>query len=206
MTALASAGALGRPVREDALGLPKGVLARQEWELVQRAQRLEEPALAWLYESYYPRIYSYALLQLGDVQQAEDIASEVMLKVLEALPSYRFRGIPFSAWVFRIARNCLIDHHRRRKRRAEVGLDAAAAAPDKHNPQALAEVAFSRDELRRALLYLTEEQRQVIILKFIHGLDNKSVAKILGRSEGAIKSLQHRALQALRRHLVRGER
>jgi RNA polymerase sigma-70 factor (ECF subfamily) len=193
-------------VREDALGLPKGVLARQEWELVQRAQRLEEPALAWLYESYYPRIYSYALLQLGDVQQAEDIASEVMLKVLEALPSYRFRGIPFSAWVFRIARNCLIDHHRRRKRRAEVGLDAAAAAPDKHNPQALAEVAFSRDELRRALLYLTEEQRQVIILKFIHGLDNKSVAKILGRSEGAIKSLQHRALQALRRHLVRGER
>jgi RNA polymerase sigma-70 factor (ECF subfamily) len=140
------------------------------------------------------------------VQQAEDIASEVMLKVLEALPSYRFRGIPFSAWVFRIARNCLIDHHRRRKRRAEVGLDAAAAAPDKHNPQALAEVAFSRDELRRALLYLTEEQRQVIILKFIHGLDNKSVAKILGRSEGAIKSLQHRALQALRRHLVRGER
>ncbi len=206
MTVLASAGALGRPVREDALGLPKGVLARQEWELVQRAQRLEEPALAWLYESYYPRIYSYALLQLGDVQQAEDIASEVMLKVLEALPSYRFRGIPFSAWVFRIARNCLIDHHRRRKRRAEVGLDAAAAAPDKHNPQALAEVAFSRDELRRALLYLTEEQRQVIILKFIHGLDNKSVAKILGRSEGAIKSLQHRALQALRRHLVRGER
>ncbi len=170
----------------------------QEWLLVQRAQTLDESALASLYSTYYPKIYNYAFLQLGDIQAAEDLASDVMLKLLESIKKYRFKGTPFSAWVFRIARNRLIDLHRRRKRRGEVNLTEPLAAMQ-IGPQTLAERALDRGQLQLALKYLTDEQRQVIVLKFIEGFDNASVARVLGRSEGAIKSLQHRALHSLRR-------
>ena len=170
----------------------------EEWELVQRAQTLDEAALASLYTSYYPRVYNYAFLQLGDIHAAEDLASEVMLKLLESIKKYRFRGTPFSAWVFRIARNRLIDLHRRRKRRGEVNLTEPLASMQ-IGPQTMAERALERGQLQLALKYLTDEQRQVIVLKFIEGFDNASIARILGRSEGAIKSLQHRALNSLRR-------
>lgn len=175
----------------------------EEWALVQRAQTLDEEALATLYSSYYPRVYNYAFLHLGDVQAAEDLASEVMLKVLESIKKYRFKGTPFSAWVFRIARNRLIDLHRRRKRRGEVDLMEPVVSMQV-SPQVLAERALDRGQLQLALKYLTEEQRQVIVLKFIEGFDNASVARVLGRSQGAVKSLQHRALNSLRR-LMSGE-
>ncbi len=175
----------------------------REWELVQRAQALEESALADLYSTYYPRVYNYAFLQLGDIQAAEDLASEVMLKVLESVRKYQFKGAPFSAWVFRIARNRLIDLHRRRKRRGEVDLTEPVAAMQT-SPEVLAERALDRGQLHLALKYLTDEQRQVIVLKFIEGFDNGSIARVLGRSEGAVKSLQHRALNSLRR-IMSGE-
>jgi RNA polymerase sigma-70 factor (ECF subfamily) len=198
MLAIALAEPLYRIISEGALDSAE----RQEREIVQRAQRLDQRALAWLYECYYPRVYSYILLQLGDAQQAEDIASETMLKMLEALPRYKFRGVPFSAWVFRIARNCLIDHRRRRGRRVEVRLDTVAEAQAQDpSPAARAEMSESYEKLRRALAQLTDEQRQVVILKFVQGLDNRTIAKVLGRREGAIKSLQYRALQALKRIL-----
>jgi RNA polymerase sigma-70 factor (ECF subfamily) len=139
-------------------------------------------------------------MQMGDVQAAEDLASDVMLKMIESIQSYKFRGLPFGAWVFRIARNRLIDLHRRRKRRGEVDLSETLSTA-LANPQVLAERALERGQLQVALKHLTEEQRQVIVLKFIEGFDNRSVGKIMGRSEGAIKSLQHRALGALRRIL-----
>lgn len=171
-----------------------------EWEVVRRAQGYDEEALRMLYEMYYPKVYNYAFLQMGDVQAAEDLASDVMLKVLESLRAYRFRGLPFGAWVFRIARNRLIDLHRRRKRRGEVDLSETLAG-SLANPQSLAERALERGQLQVALKHLTDEQRQVIVLKFIEGFDNRSIGRIMGRSEGAIKSLQHRALAALRRVL-----
>jgi RNA polymerase sigma-70 factor (ECF subfamily) len=171
-----------------------------EWELVRRAQAYEEEAIRALYETYYPKIYNYSFMQLGDVHAAEDLASDVMLKMIESIRSYKFRGLPFGAWVFRIARNRLIDLHRRRKRRGEVDLSETLSTA-LANPQALAERALERGQLQIALKHLTDEQRQVIVLKFIEGYDNRSVSKIMGRSEGAIKSLQHRALGALRRVL-----
>ncbi|HEU4759428.1 MAG TPA: sigma-70 family RNA polymerase sigma factor [Dehalococcoidia bacterium] len=172
----------------------------QEWELVRRAQAYDEAALEALYQTYYPKIYSYAFLQMGDVQAAEDLASDVMLKMLESLQNYKLKGLPFGAWVYRIARNRLIDLHRRRRRRGEVDLSETLSAT-LASPQALAERALERGQLQVALKHLTDEQRQVIVLKFIEGFDNRSVGRIMGRSEGAIKSLQHRALAALRRVL-----
>ncbi|HZD03350.1 MAG TPA: sigma-70 family RNA polymerase sigma factor [Longimicrobiales bacterium] len=172
----------------------------QEWEVVRRAQRLDPAALSSLYEVYFPRVYGYAYLQLGDVQLAEDVASDVMLKLLESLKSLRFRGVPFRAWVFRVAHNRVIDVHRRRRRRPEVGLhDEIVAAQE--DPAAAMDRSLDRRRLQAALLRLTEEQRQVIILKFIEGFDNASAARVLGRSQGAVKSLQHRALVSLRHML-----
>jgi RNA polymerase sigma-70 factor (ECF subfamily) len=171
-----------------------------EWELVRRAQQFDDEAIHKLYETYYPKIYNYAFMQMGDVQAAEDLASDVMLKMIEAINSYKFKGLPFGAWVFRIARNRIIDLHRRRKRRGEVDLSETISTA-LANPQVLAERALERGQIQVALKHLTPEQRQVIVLKFIEGFDNRSVGKIMGRSEGAIKSLQHRALGALRRIL-----
>jgi RNA polymerase sigma-70 factor, ECF subfamily len=171
-----------------------------EWELVRRAQQYDEDAVRALYEKYHPKIYNYAYLQMGDVQAAEDLASDVMLKMIESINSYRFRGLPFGAWVFRIARNRLIDLHRRRKRRGEVDLNETLSST-LANPEVLAERVLERGQLHIAMKYLTDEQRQVIVLKFIMGFDNRSVGRIMSRSEGAVKSLQHRALGSLRRLL-----
>ena len=173
---------------------------RREEELIRRAQEFDQEALGWLYELFYPKVYNYAYLQLGDVQQAEDLASEVLLRVLESLKGYRFRGVPLTAWVFRIARNYLIDLHRRRQRRPQVSLYEGIPSTE-DSPQAVAERSVAQDEVRLALTGLTEEQRQVIILKFVEGMDNASVARVMGRSQGAVKSLQHRALISLRKIL-----
>jgi len=184
---------------EDAAVQPDEELTA-EWEIVRRAQSFDNDAIRQLYEKYFPKIYNYAFMQMGDVQAAEDLASDVMLKMIESIKKYTFRGLPFGAWVFRIARNRLIDLHRRRKRRGEVDLSETLSTA-LANPQVLAERALERGQLQIALKHLTGEQRQVIVLKFIEGFDNRSVGKIMGRSEGAIKSLQHRALGALRRLL-----
>ena len=171
-----------------------------EWDLVKRAQQFDAAAIEALYQAYYPKIYNYGFLQMGDVHSAEDLASDVMLKMIESINKYTFRGLPFGAWVFRIARNRLIDLHRRRRRRGEVDLSETLSSA-LASPQALAERALERRQLQVALKHLTDEQRQVIVLKFIEGFDNRSVGKIMARSEGAVKSLQHRALGSLRRLL-----
>ena len=172
----------------------------EEWQLVRNAQKYDEDALQKLYEKYYPKIYNYAFLQMGDVHAAEDLTSDVMLKMLESIQKYSFRGLPFGAWVFRIARNRLIDLHRRRKRRGEVDLSETISGT-LASPESMAERALERGQIQIALKHLTDEQRQVIVLKFIQGFDNRSVGRIMGRSEGAVKSLQHRALGRLRRVL-----
>jgi len=169
-----------------------------EWDIVRRAQEYDEPAVEALYQKYYPKIYNYAFMQMGDAQASEDLASDVMLKMIESMHKYTFRGLPFGAWVFRIARNRLIDLHRRRRRRGEVDLSGTLSSA-LASPHALAERALERGQIQVALKHLTDEQRQVIVLKFIQGFDNRSIGQIMGRSEGAIKSLQHRALGALRR-------
>src|SRR2546428_9296104 len=142
------------PAREKAAGDMAGragapdVLA--EWDLVKRAQAFESAAIEALYQAYYPKVYNYGFLQMGDVQAAEDLASDVMLKMIESIKSYRFRGLPFGAWVFRIARNRLIDLHRRRRRRAEVDLSATLTSA-LANPQALPDAGIDQGQLQMAL-------------------------------------------------------
>ena len=176
-----------------------------ESQLVERAKDMEADALASLYSTYFPRIYNYAFFQLGDIQAAEDLASDVMLKVLESIDRYQAKGPPFSAWVFRIARNKLIDLYRKRKRNGQLNLWDPPAVIELA-PETLAERALDRGQLQIALKYLNEVQRQVIVLRFIEGFDTATVAHTLGRKESSVKSVQHRALKSLRGILSRNGR
>jgi len=173
---------------------------REERELIRRAKGYDSSAFAEIYERHYQGIYNYLYYRVSDARVAEDLASEVFLKALESIRSFSFRGIRLSSWLYRIAKNAVTDYYRLQPSQADVPLKEGLIAAEGGPGEALEE-GIAQKRLRRALRGLTEEQRQVIILKFIDGLDNTEVAQAMGKSEGAIKSLQHRALAALGRIL-----
>ncbi|MGB5932584.1 MAG: sigma-70 family RNA polymerase sigma factor, partial [Anaerolineae bacterium] len=114
--------------------------------------------------------------------------------------SFDYRGVPFAAWLFRIAHDRVVDYFRRQAGKETVSLGERLRAPGE-GPAAITEAALARERLRQAFGWLTEEQQQVIVFKFGEGLTNAEVGRLLGKSEGAVKSLQHRALASLRRFL-----
>jgi RNA polymerase sigma-70 factor, ECF subfamily len=173
---------------------------KAEAELVERLKACDEGAVRQVYRLHADAIYRYALYQSGNSSLAEDVAGEVFVRMMESIGSYKYRGSPISAWLYRIARNLIIDHQRRggRFQPLEEGYDLTLISD---NPIELAERQLSWAELREALAELTDDQRQVIILKFIENLENREVAEVIGKSEGSVKSLQHRALRRLRRVL-----
>ncbi len=170
-----------------------------EAQLVQRAVAGDTDAFAKLYEAYVERIYRFIYFRVGVAEAAEDLTSQVFLKAWEGLSRYQPRGLPFGAWLFRVARNTVIDHYR--ASRPTVPLDTAALS----QPDPAADVAeavgrrLENDELRAALGKLTDEQRQVLSLKFLAGLSTDEVAQALGKKPGAVRALQMRGLQALAR-------
>jgi RNA polymerase sigma-70 factor (ECF subfamily) len=175
----------------------------QEQRLVERAQAGDASALALLYEGYFDKIYRYVALRVGDTAEAEDITEEVFLKMLEAIGTFRFTGAPFSSWLFRIAHNQVVDHHRRLGRRPAAALEAADNLPANEDPVSATETRIHLNEFGAALQQVTEAQRQVIALRFGASLSIAEVAQVMGKREGAIKALQHSAVQALRRSLAR---
>jgi RNA polymerase sigma-70 factor, ECF subfamily len=168
-----------------------------ELELIQRAVSGDPDAFAALYDFYVEQIYRFVLFRVGDEQTAEDLTSQVFLKAWDNLSSYQIRGLLFRAWLFRIARNSVIDYYRTYKEtiplepNALTKPDPAAEVGDQVEQQLQAE------ELRLALQQLTEDQRQVLTLRFIEGLSTEEVASVLGKRQGAIRALQMRGLQAL---------
>lgn len=172
---------------------------QDERKLIQRAKEYAPGAFAEIYERYYQKIYNYIYYRVSDGAMAEDLCSEVFVKALEAIDSYTFQGVPFSAWLYRIASNLVIDHYRRQPSQPEVSLEDSRPLVADENPGVNLERYFTHQELRQALQGLTSDQQQVIILKFVDGLSNNEVAQILGKTEGAVKSLQHRALASLGR-------
>lgn len=175
-------------------------------ELVRVAQAGNPAAFGRLYERYFDKVYGYLAFKLGNTSDAEDAAEQVFLKALESLGGYRWTGTPFQAWLFRIAHNLVVDHLRRRARRPSAPLDDALPVPDEH-PDADPETALARGltrlELMDAMSQLTELQRQVIALKFAGERTNADVARLMGKSEGAVKALQHAGLASLNRYLTR---
>ena len=170
--------------------------------LVERAQAGETDALEELYLIHFDRIYSYLHLSVGNRHDAEDLTTQTFLKMLEAIDRFRWRSVPFSAWLFRIAHNVAMDHFRA-SRRSEPRDEVPEPEPD---PTTSAEEEAMQSIGRASLLELIEDlspdQRQVLTLKFVFDFSNAEVAKILHKSEGAIKSLQHRALASLHRRVA----
>jgi RNA polymerase sigma-70 factor (ECF subfamily) len=170
--------------------------------LIERAKSYDQKAISELYKRHVQSIYRYIYYRVGDVNAAEDLTADVFLKALEGLEGFTYRGIPFSAWLYRIAHARVVDHFRRQARRELLPLDERLVATGK-GPQAAVEAQLYHEELQSAIAQLTADQQQVIILRFVEGLSNAEVARILGKSEGAVKSLQHRALNALQRIMRR---
>jgi RNA polymerase sigma-70 factor (ECF subfamily) len=169
-----------------------------EPSLIERAKRYDQKAISELYKRHVQSIYRYIYYRVGDVNVAEDLTADVFLRALEGLEGFTYRGIPFSAWLHRIAQARVTDYFRQQARRELLPLDERLVATEK-GLQAMLEARLDHEELQSAIAQLTTDQQQVIILKFVEGLSNAEVARILSKSEGAVKSLQHRALNSLQR-------
>jgi RNA polymerase sigma-70 factor (ECF subfamily) len=173
--------------------------------LVERAAAGDASAFAALYDMFAPRVRRFLRHQLGDADLAEELLQRTFVKMIEALPRYQPRGLPFGAWVFRIARNAVIDH--RRTTHPAVSLDAAAERlSERGDPVVAAERADDRETLRTALGTLAADQREVILWRFFADLTPAETATLMGRSNGAVRVLQHRALVNLRELLGRDAR
>ncbi|MHB8893313.1 MAG: RNA polymerase sigma factor [Candidatus Limnocylindrales bacterium] len=165
--------------------------------LVRSAAAGDAAAFAGLYDAYAPRVRRFLRHQLGDADVAEELLQHTFVSMIEALPRYRDRGLPFGAWVFRIARNAVIDH--RRTSHPGLELDAAVdRASDAGDPVTSAEREHDRAWLRAALDGLPADQREVLVWRFFAELSPGETAVLMGRSNGAVRVLQHRALAALR--------
>jgi len=172
---------------------------QSEESLVRRAQKRDQEAFAQLYEEHFDKIYRYLALRIGNETEAEDMTQQVFLNALQSISSFRWKGIPFSAWLFRIAHNQAVDYLRRKKR-TTVPLDESLAS-NEDTPQRVAEYKLDIEQLLLATKQLPEAQREVISLRFTSGLSIAQVAKVMGKSQGAVKALQHSAIVALRRAL-----
>ena len=165
--------------------------------LVGPAAAGDSAAFTAIYDAYSPRVRRFLRHQLGNADLAEELLQRTFVKMIEALPRYESRGLPFGAWVFRIARNSVIDH--RRTAHPAVPLDAAAGRQsDVGDPVSTAERGQDRDVLRAALDALPPDQRQVLVWRFFAELSPAETAALMGRSNGAVRVLQHRALVRLR--------
>jgi RNA polymerase sigma-70 factor (ECF subfamily) len=174
-----------------------------EAHLIRLAQRGDADACTVLYEQHYDAVYRYCYCRVSDVGLAQDLAAEVFVRMVDKLHTFKVRGRPLLAWLYTIARNLVTDAHRQNSRATYLPLDAAShlRSTGEEDPVRSVDRRIQAECLAAALGHLTEDQRQVILLKFMEDYRNGQIARILGKSEGAIKSLQHRALHALRRAL-----
>lgn len=175
----------------------------EENELVELA-KTDGEAFGELYERFVKRIYNYIYYRTGNHDDAEDLTARVFQRALQHIPNYVDRGLPFSAWLYRIAHNLVVNWHRDRQRRRILPLDdlvlhgAASEAPEYAT-----EWREEQNLLLTAMSNLSEERQQLLILKFVDRMSNADIGAVMGRTEGAIKSLYHRTLIALREEMDR---
>ncbi|HEX6701927.1 MAG TPA: sigma-70 family RNA polymerase sigma factor [Gaiellaceae bacterium] len=171
--------------------------------LVAKAQAGEREALEELYLIHFDRIYSYLHMSVGNRHDAEDLTTQTFLKMLEAIGRFRWQSAPFSAWLFRIAHNLAMDHFRASRRWQPE--EDVPEQPNSEEASAEEEAmqAIGRQSMLELIENLSIDQQQVLTLKFVFNFPNAEVATILGKTEGAIKSLQHRALVSLQKQVPR---
>jgi RNA polymerase sigma-70 factor (ECF subfamily) len=186
----------------DGSGTERSRKRDKELELIRRAQQGEKSAIGELYRLHVDVIYRYIWARVRDDSLTEDLTAQVFLKALEGLPTYKPTGKPFLAWLYRIAYARIVDHWRRQERRREVPLDDMVPARNPP-PGALLEAEADWSLAVDLLAQLTDDQQDVLILRFIGELSLSEVAEILGKTVGATKAVQHRALASLARLMER---
>ena len=171
-----------------------------EEDFVRRVKEFEAEAWDELYNVYFPKMYRYLYVHVGDRDVAEDLAAEVFEQACKGIRRYRYRGVPLSSWLYRVAHNVMVDWQRKQRRSREVPVvDEISRADD------TARVAV-RDELARGMGRLTREQRHVLVLRHIEGHSATSAGEIMGKKENAIRALEFRALASMRRAMSRNDR
>ena len=170
-----------------------------EEDVLNRAARGERDAFGMLYERYIDRIFNYVYYRTGNVHDAEDLTARVFQRAMNHIRNYTDRGVPFSAWLYRIAHNLVANWHRDRSRRQEIPINdlPVLTSKDEHPERNLVRTE-EQEALLRLIRRLPSERQTLLILKFVENLSNAEIGQIMGRSEGAVKSLYHRTLLALR--------
>lgn len=176
--------------------------AHGERPLVDAARAGDEAALAELYNLYFPRVYRYILARTGNPYDAEDLAEEVFLRMLDAIGRFEWREAPFSAWVFRIAHNAVISQRRRDGARGRSTSLSEALPVGSMGPEEMVENRLALNDIMRAAQSLPEAQRQVISFRFAAGLSVAETARAMGKGEGNVKVIQHKAIAKLREMLA----
>ena len=172
-----------------------------ESQLLKRAKSFDEAALAELYDRYAPKAYAYIYRRVSDPVVAEDLTSDLFLRVVRAILNEHTWKTSFQAWLYRIAHNLVVDHYRRQPDSPAVPLDESLITAQ-GNPVTLAEASMDSEQLRAALFLLTPEQQEVLALRFGEGLTAREVGEILDKSTGAVEALQRRGIAALKRILA----
>jgi RNA polymerase sigma-70 factor (ECF subfamily) len=170
-----------------------------EEEILIRASEGDRESFGLLYERYVERIFNYVYYRTGNTHDAEDLTARVFQRAMNHIRTYTDRGVPFSAWLYRIAHNLVANWHRDRSRKQEIPIDDLPVLPTKaDHPETTLVRTEEQDSLLRLIRRLPSERQTLLILKFVENLSNAEIGQIMGRSEGAVKSLYHRTLLSLR--------
>jgi RNA polymerase sigma-70 factor (ECF subfamily) len=175
---------------------------QDEENLVRRAQQRDTEAFSQLYEAYFDKIYRYIALRIRNETEAEDMTQQVFMKMLQSISSYKIKGVPFSAWIYRIAHNQIVDFLRQQNKKSTVDIEGIPLPDMGEDPQHIMEQEVDIKQLKQATRKLTAFQQEVLSLRFTGELSIAECASIMGKSEGAIKALQHSAVVALRKALA----
>jgi RNA polymerase sigma-70 factor (ECF subfamily) len=176
-----------------------------ENQLIEQA-KTDPEAFGRLYELYVDKIYSYIYYRIGNHHDAEDLTAKVFHRALNHISNYNNRGVPFAAWLYRIAHNLIANWHRDHQRRQVVGLEQATFSSERQEtPHQAAERTNERELLLAAIQKLPRERQELLTLKFVERMSNAEIGQMMGRSEGAIKSLYHRTLVSLKALLAEHE-
>lgn len=173
-----------------------------EDDTLTRASTGDRDAFGRLYEQYVDRIFNYVYYRTGNTHDAEDLTARVFQRAMNHIKNYTDRGVPFSAWLYRIAHNLVANWHRDRSRRQEIPLDELPVLPTKgDHPERNLVRSQEQGALLRLIRRLPPERQTLLILKFVENMSNAEIGEVMGRSEGAVKSLYHRTLLSLRDQL-----
>ena len=178
----------------------------QEDSLVERAVNGDRAAFAALYDKCIEQVYRHVYYRTPSQSDAEDITQEVFIRAWKAINKYKKTGAPFVAWLLAIAHNLIVDYYKARKKLVSLEEAAAFSQTDETSPEAMTEASLNRSYIKNAIFKLKGEKQKVILMRFIDGFSYGEIAKVLNKSEGAVRVIQYRALNDLRRVLTGSER